>query len=85
MTKPSPVRRSALVVGLVCLLSTIAGPAMAQPERWSDPDPVNPMTAIIVFLVAPVLLAIGISLVVVVSGARQGHLGSAIIVSDDES
>lgn len=48
MTKPPTVRRSALVLGLACLLSLIAAPAMAQPERWSDPAPVNPMTAIIV-------------------------------------
>lgn len=83
MTKPPTVRRSALVLGLACLLSLIAAPAMAQPERWSNPAPVNPMTAIIVFLAAPVLLAIGISLVVVISGAGKGHLGSAVVARDD--
>lgn len=49
-----------LVVGASVVLA--AAPGFAQPEGWSDPDPVDASRGLLVFLLAPVGLAILITL-----------------------
>lgn len=34
----------------------LAAPALAVPEGWSDPDPVNPLSALMVYLILPALV-----------------------------
>lgn len=92
MTTPTsvrrPVRRSltggALLVSLL-VVALVAAPAAqaAPPEGWSNPDPVAPLHALIVFVFAPIGLA-----AVTVLGATLPSLvgrqrGSAPLASEE--
>jgi len=66
-------RRTALVVTVVTGLALLAAPALAQPEGWSDPDPVDPMRAILIFLGAPIGLALVIAFLAVVPSLVRGE------------
>jgi hypothetical protein len=61
-------RRTALVVTVVTGLALLAAPALAQPEGWSDPDPVDPMRALLVFLGAPIGIALVLTFLTLAPG-----------------
>lgn len=76
---PSPaVRRAsraasaAAAAGLLVTLPLLAGPAGAVPERWSNPDDVDPLYALGVLVGIPVALFVAIAFLVYVPSLVRG-------------
>lgn len=67
-------RRTALVAAVGGLVLAAAGPAGADvPEGWSDPDPVDPLHAVLLLVGVPLLLFVVITLLVVLPGVIKGE------------
>ncbi len=46
-------RRALVLLTLLAAALAVAGPAAAVPEGWSDPDPVDGVRALVVFVLGP--------------------------------
>ena len=68
------IRRTSAVLLAGALVVAAGGPAGADvPVNWSDPDPVDPWHAVLLFLGLPVLLFVVITLAVIVPGIVKGE------------
>jgi len=74
---PTPVRRvlrAAALAAAVVWVSLLATPALAVPEGWSDPEPVDKTHALLIYVIAPLacvaVIALLTSLPHLVSDAR---------------
>jgi len=80
------LRRTLLAVTVAGLVLATAGPASAMPqvpEFWSDPEPVDGMHTVLVFIVLPIALFAVITLLVMLpSLLRRGGSASGTGASD---
>ena len=75
-TPTRPVRRAARAAALATVTAStvLAAPARAVvPEGWSDPDPVDGLEALLLFVGGPVLLFLLILLAVYIPAMKRGE------------
>jgi uncharacterized RDD family membrane protein YckC len=67
-------RRTCAVLLAGAIVVAVAGPAGADvPEFWSNPDPVDPWQAVLLFVGVPLLLFLVITALVVIPGVIKGE------------
>jgi hypothetical protein len=73
-------RRALALTASLPLALALTAPAVAAPEGWSDPDPVSGLSAVVVYLLAPLaVVAVTVALTLLPRWARAAKAEPSLI------